>query len=552
VNSHSPEDFVQEPPRLPDPYRTDIRLRELLRREMPAELQAQSDAELVEIARLVTDEFEDLQRVDRLNEPRLVQWDAWGTRIDRIDLTALWHRAEQASARHGLVATAYEKRFGPYARLQQFALVYLFNPTSDLYTCPLAMTDGAARTLIDSGNQSLIDRIVPHLITRNPEHFWTSGQWMTELTGGSDVGRSLTRAEPQADGTWRLWGRKWFTSAATSQVALTLARPVGNPEGGKGLALFLVETRDAEGRPRGFRVERLKDKLGTRKLPTAELTLDGAPATQVQGTTDGVRNIAPMLTITRTWNSICAVSYMRRGLLLATDYAERRVAFGTRLIDKPLHADTLQTLEAETAAAFHLSFFLAQLAGRGESKAAEPAERPLLRLVAAIVKLTTGRQAVAVLDEVMECFGGAGYVEDTGIAGLVRDAHVLPIWEGTTNVLALETLDAATRGESLEQLIAHAEKLVSAVRDPALQEPARVSTSALREARTWLHRHANSQEQLEAGARRFALTLGRSLALALLVDHAQWALEHGNPASGTTARRFAALGTNLLMHAPED
>jgi alkylation response protein AidB-like acyl-CoA dehydrogenase len=412
------------------------------------------------------------------------------------------------------------------------------------------MTDGAARTLLDSENDALIAHVVPHLTARDPARFWTSGQWMTELAGGSDVGRSLTRAERQDDGSWRLWGRKWFTSAASSQVALTLARPVGNPPGGKGLALFLVETRDAHGIPRGFTVERLKDKLGTRKLPTAELMLDGTPATLVKESADGVRAITPMLTVTRMWNSICAVSAMRRGLLLATDYAHRREAFGTRLIDKPLHADTLQMLEAETAAAFHLAFFLVKLAAAGETGAASPAQRALLRLVAAVTKLTTGRQAVGVIDEVMECFGGAGYVEDTGIAGLVRDSHVLPIWEGTTNVLALEALDAAARGDALETLLRRAEELLASVHDPSLANAGASALTALRGALDWLRRHAAHGERLEAGARRFALTIGRSLALALLVEHAQWSAGQGNASARQVALRFAAHGVDLLAAEP--
>ena len=216
-------DSVRRPPQLPDPYRADPCLKEYLQRELPPDVHAAVEPDLVAMAGIVAGELHGLQLADRLNEPRLVQWDAWGKRIDAIQLTALWQRAGQLAARHGLVAHAYERSHGPFSRLHQFALVYLFHPSSDLYTCPLAMTDGATRTLLDSGNEELIRRAVPHLTARDPQSFWTSGQWMTELAGGSDVGGSLTRAESQADGSWRLWGRKWFASAATSQVALTLA-----------------------------------------------------------------------------------------------------------------------------------------------------------------------------------------------------------------------------------------------------------------------------------------------------------------------------------------
>jgi alkylation response protein AidB-like acyl-CoA dehydrogenase len=185
---------------------------------------------------------------------------------------------------------------------------------------------------------------------------------MTERAGGSDISGTATIAQQHGE-EYRLYGAKWFTSATTSQMALTLARPEGNAEGSRGLALFLVELRDERGRLRGIQVNRLKDKLGTRKVPTAELTLDGAPATLVGAPGDGVRAITPMLSITRTWNAVSAVSGMRRALALARDYARRRRAFGALLVDKPLHADTLAALEAEYAGAFCLAFRSAELIG---------------------------------------------------------------------------------------------------------------------------------------------------------------------------------------------
>src|SRR5206468_2290836 len=133
-----------------------------------------------------------MQQNDRRSEPNLVQWDAWGRRIDHIELSVLWNRAAEIAAEFGLVATAYERAHGEYSRVHQFALVYLFDPSSDVYTCPLAMSDGAAKTLLAHGNRALIDRAIPRLTSRDPKTMWTSGQWMTERTGGSDVGISET------------------------------------------------------------------------------------------------------------------------------------------------------------------------------------------------------------------------------------------------------------------------------------------------------------------------------------------------------------------------
>jgi alkylation response protein AidB-like acyl-CoA dehydrogenase len=543
--------FQQAPPTLGNQYEDDPVLRSYLMRSVPADVLREIEPTLFEMGRLAGDELYQMQLADRLNEPTLTQWDAWGNRIDRIELTPLWRVAERIAAEHGVVATAYEQKHGRFSRVHQCALAYLFTPSTDIYSCPLAMTDGAARTLLGSGNQALIERAVPHLTSRDPKEFWTSGQWMTELTGGSDVGTSETIAKTHPDQSqhWLLYGRKWFTSAATSQIALTLARPEGNPSGGRGLALFYLEMRDEQGCLRNISIDRLKDKLGTRKVPTAELTLDGTPAQLVLGSTDGVRNITPVLNITRLWNGISAVSLMRRSIALALDYAQRRTAFGALLSEKPLHMDTLAGLQAEAEAAFHLAFLVAELTGRAETKEIDEEQTLLLRLLTPLMKLTTGKQVVAVVSEALEAFGGAGYVEDTGLPMLLRDAQVLPIWEGTTNVLALDALRAlGSDDRAFSTLKAKVTRCLASVQDKRLAEPARIVQSALAHAESWLAEARKAGAPvLEAGARRFALTLGRATELALLCRHAQWSRENEGDVRATgAARRFGASGIDLL------
>jgi len=536
--------FFQDPPRLANQFDDDPLLPSWLARHIPEAQHGEVATELHALGDVAV-EYYAKQLADRLNEPVLTQWDAWGNRIDQIEVSPLWHEAQVLAARHGMVAAGYEARLGVHARTHQFAIVHVLGPSLDVYSCPLAMTDGAARTLVSSGNKSLIDRYVSLLTSRDPGAMWTSGQWMTERTGGSDVSQSETIAKRDGD-QWRLYGTKWFTSATTSNMALTLARPEGNAEGSRGLALFLVELRDGAGRLRNIQVNRLKDKLGTRKVPTAELTLDGTPATLVGSPSDGVRAITPMLSITRTWNSICAVSGMRRALALARDYARRRRAFGALLADKPLHADTLAMLEAEYAGAFCLAFRAVQLLGILEHGHDESAER-LARALVPIAKLTTGKQAVAVASEAIEACGGAGYVEDTGLPRLLADAQVLPIWEGTTNVLSLDTLRALGKGGALEAITAEVESCCAAATDPGLAEPAAAARNALRHATSWVQEAMPHAERVEAGARRFAMTLGRSLELALLSAHAQWCIDHGQgPRLAAAARRFAQSGVDQI------
>jgi alkylation response protein AidB-like acyl-CoA dehydrogenase len=545
--------FIQAPPRLANQFIADAFLRSYLRRVLPVPMLQEIEPELTELGRLAAGELYELQLADRANEPQLVQWDAWGNRIDRITVSPLWQRAAEIAPRFGLIGTAYERAHGRFSRIHQFAKVFLFHPSTDVYTCPLAMTDGAARTLMVSGNEALIARAVPRLTSRDPSHAWTSGQWMTESTGGSDVGISLSQARRDDAGTWRLYGKKWFTSAITSQMALTLARPEGNPSGGAGLAMFYVETHDAAGGLNGIRVERLKDKLGTRKVPTAELMLEGTRAELVADTRNGTRAIEPMLVVTRTWNSVTSVAFMRRALALASSYARERRAFGAALSELPLHVDTLAELEAQTRAAFLLAFELVELLGKQEAGELGGDEPALLRLLTPISKLLTAKQAVAVVSEAIEAFGGAGYVEDTGLPTLLRDTQVLPIWEGTTNVLSL---DAVLRGGLVPGIAAIRSRVarsVATLRDARLVSLGHRATELIDEVQRWLAANSDAQ-RMQAGARGVAMTLGRALQLALLVEHAQWSLANEQDSSGVAAAvRFAASPLSALRTLdPED
>jgi acyl-CoA dehydrogenase len=556
--------FFQAPPALGNQFDDDRVLRGYLAGALPPDVLANVTEELRELGDLAGDKLYRMQLEDRLNEPVLTQWDAWGQRIDHIEVTPLWKEAARIATEHGLVATAYERAFGAHSRVVQFAKVYLFDGSTDVYTCPLAMTDGAAKTLLVHAHEPLSSRALARLTSRDPKTAWTSGQWMTERTGGSDVGRSETEAravaadDPAAGGEWpprragtplyRLHGTKWFTSAITSQMTLTLARPTGNPPGGRGLALFYLEIDDPSGKRNGILVNRLKDKLGTRKVPTAELTLDGALAVPVLGTSDGVRAITPMLNITRTWNSVAAVGAMRRGIALARDYARRRVQFGALLADKPLHAATLADMQAEYEAAFALTFRVVELLGREETGELTESEARLLRLLTPIMKLTTGKQAVAVLSEALECFGGAGYVEDTGLPRLLRDGQVLPIWEGTTNVLSLDTLRALAKDNPIADLRAEVARAAEACKDAELARCARAALATVDRAAEWAGRgYAADPLGVETGARGFALTLGRATELALLARNAQCALDRdGDPRPRAAALRFLARGIDVI------
>lgn len=538
--------FTQTPPQMDNPYLTDRVLQSCLRRAMPPALFEHFHEEANELGQVVADELYPQQLRERLIEPVHTAFDAWGRRVDHIELTPLWQRMPQLAARFGLVWHGYDKTKGAQARLFQFGMVYLASAASDFYTCPLAMTDGAARALIESGNAALVQRALPHLTARDAHQLWTSGQWMTETSGGSDVGGTETRAERDADGQWRVYGRKWFTSAATSEMSLLLARPQGNGDGTEGLALFYCEPRDRGGRLQNIAIDRLKDKLGSRKLPTAELDLNGTPVELVGETSHGVRMIAPVLNQTRVWNSLAALSVYRRGLQLLRDYAGRRRVFGQLLRDQPLHQHTMAGLQAEFEAGMHLALHVAEMLGKSEHGLLDDRHRLLLRLLIPITKLMTAKQTVTGISEIIEGFGGAGYIEDTGLPGLLRDAQVFSIWEGTTNVLALDAMKILASDHTWSALHMAMVALLGQAGSEYEAMAAQIR-SAYESAYAVFH-DEHGPHRGEAMGRGIAITLGRCFALAVLLRHAAWSLRaEGDPRPLAAARRFAAHGLVSLQ-----
>jgi alkylation response protein AidB-like acyl-CoA dehydrogenase len=357
------------------------------------------------------------------------------------------------------------------------------------------------------------------------------------------VGNTETMARQDASGQWRLYGRKWFSSAVVGEAALALARPEGAGNGTAALALFYVETMDGDRRKPELVIDRLKDKLGTQELPTAEIHLDGLPAWPLGELAHGVRQVAPMLNVTRSWNAICAVASMARAIGLARDFARRRQTFGRPLIAQPLHAQTLADMQAEFEGAFALAFEVAHLLGRVEHGTAAPHEAALLRLLTPLAKLWTGKLAVQVCSEAIECFGGAGYIEDTGLPQLLRDAQVYAIWEGTTNVLSLDSLRALA-GDGLGALRTASTGWLDGNDDMhAVSAIRQVLDAAAR----WLDQHASARDTLEAGARGLAFTLARCAAATLLARQANWSTRQNDPRPAAALRRFVRLGLDRLV-----
>jgi putative acyl-CoA dehydrogenase len=528
-------EFFQDPPRLGNQYDDDAILREYLRWRLPAKMLAEIEPDLHRLGHRAATDILALGESAEASPPRHIPYDAWGRRVDRLETSGAWRELDRISATEGIVATAYDRRHGAHSRIDQFARLYLFAPSSALYSCPLAMTDGAARFLEVHGDES-VRPVFTHLTSRDPNEFWTSGQWMTERTGGSDVGSTSTVARCEQGDTYSLYGSKWFTSATTSQVAMTLARIEGAPAGSHGLSVFLIKLRDNEGRLRNIRIDRLKEKLGTRALPTAELTLEGTPAQLVGGAGEGIRKISTLFNITRVYNAVAAVAGMRRAIALARDYARRRRAFGKSLIDHPLHVETLAEMQLELRAAFLLAFRVVELLGKDECGDATESEARLLRFLIPVAKLYTAKQAIAVASEALEAFGGAGYVEDTGIPRLLRDAQVLSIWEGTTNILSLDVLRAMGRTDAFADWTSDVRRRLENIRSVDLSSPIEQTVGTVQRIEQYAARAASAPgETQQAGARGFAFAIARTEAAVLLLEHAE---AQADQVAVTSARRW--------------
>mmetsp|Transcript_20381 Transcript_20381/g.40069 ORF Transcript_20381/g.40069 Transcript_20381/m.40069 type:complete len:714 (-) Transcript_20381:71-2212(-) len=424
--------------------------------------------------------------------PQLEQYNQWGQRIDRLHLSEGWRYFKRESAIEGLVAIPYERRT-PDARIYQVIKLMMFNPSSGMFGCPLAMTDGAALAIggmlseqsslsPKSPTRQLEEKTIKelrnayqNLTSRDPSKFWTSGQWMTEKNGGSDLARAtqtFALERPSATSTHALYGYKWFTSAVDSEMTMTFASITdqASPDldrDRKPLSLFFLRTHKdprhltsedaAEGGStelplNNIKVQRLKDKMATKQLPTAELVLEGAHAHLVSKEGAGVKAVTPMLTITRLHTALSSVGYCIRMRNLAIDFAHNRHAFGKAIVDKPLHLQSLYEYDMDVRGSTLFVFEVAHLLGLVETGKASSHEDALLRASTSLVKVFTTRELVRLMSEGVELFGAVG-VMNNHMSTIFRDASVMPIWEGTTNTLSLDLLRVAAREpEALEAM----------------------------------------------------------------------------------------------------
>ncbi len=331
-------------------------------------------------------------------------------------------------------------QLAPLPPVAKYAFQYLFVQGEFGLMCPISVTDTSTHLIRRFAAPELQALLLPRMLSPDLATLWKGTQFMTEKAGGSDVGAIETVARPR-NGEWRLYGEKWFCSHADADVALLLARPEGAPAGTRGLALFALPRRLADGSRNAYRIVRLKEKLGTRSMASGEIRLEGAFAWLVGRVDAGIKQMMEQVNLSRLSHGVRAAAMMRRCVNEALTVARHRVAFGRAIIEYPLMRRQLLKLIVPTEQALSVAFAAADAMGRAQAGSAE-AEREL-RILTPLLKLRACRDNIEVATGAMEARGGNGYIEDWVNPRLVRDAHVGLLWEGTSNINALDVITRA-------------------------------------------------------------------------------------------------------------
>jgi alkylation response protein AidB-like acyl-CoA dehydrogenase len=559
-------------PALPDSrgtnlFRADPGFAPLLALYLEPALHAHLAPHLDRLGALAGDRLDELAGIADRNPPQLHHRDRSGADRQWIEKHPAYAEMERiAFAEYGLAAMSHRPGVlgwpRPLPPAAKYALSYVFVQAEFGLCCPVSMTDALTRTLAKFGAPELANRYLPGLTSTDLDALTQGAMFMTEQGAGSDVGATATVAR-RAGAHWTLWGDKWFCSNADADLALVLARPEGGAPGTKGLSLFLLPRLLPDGTANRYRIVRLKAKLGTRDMASGEIRLEGALAYLVGEPQRGFVQMADMINTSRLSNGMRAAGMMRRALTEALFVAARRSAFGRPIVELPLMRRQLLKLMVPTEAARSMLFYAADELAAAD--AGDEAARRRVRILTPLLKFRACRDARRVTGDAMEVRGGCGYIEEWPDARLLRDAHLGSIWEGTSNIVALDVARAVRKERALEALAAGLDRLVADARiDGRLGESlggARAAAlrcaretaesgddTSARQAATGLY-YATAATVLAAEGARLA---GGGDARRLLL--AQLVLEHRiaprDPRARADAARESAFADLLLDEAP--
>ena len=467
---------------------------------------------------------------DRYAPPSLETYDRDGELANRV-VTNRWYEEQHREVyRRGIVGLPYTES-APH--LLTFTMGYLLAQADISLHCPVTLTGAVAYVLGKHAPDSVRRRYLYDVI-RIDGHAKTGGTWATEQHGGSDVGATTTVAVADGD-RFVLYGLKWFTSNANSELAVATARPEGAEPGSAGLGLYLVPSHLENGKPNRFRIRKLKDKMGTKGLPTGEIDLLGAEAVEIAPPAAGFKLMMEALEYSRVHNAVGSVGIQRRSLAEALAWTRTRRAFGHVLSDYPMVQDELLRMRVRFEAGALLAF---EAAIAFDEVQQDSERRTWLRMVTALAKYLTAEWAISASRAALELIGGNAYTSNYPIARILRDAQVLTVWEGPANIQALELLRMLSpRYQGWEQYRACVQSAADRLPDGLnnLRKALEARLAGDVEAMSVTLRDEQSAQRY---ARKLLHRMSETLAFALLCETAAEAREQGNSLHAYSAWRF--------------
>ncbi|MBS0546725.1 MAG: acyl-CoA dehydrogenase family protein [Proteobacteria bacterium] len=429
----------------------DRQFRELMSLYMDPGLLAQMTPHFDRLGALASGRLDELAQIADKHPPILQPRDRFGRDEDWIDYHPAYREMEKiAFEDFGMHAMSHRAGVLGMAEaahpLVKYAITYLFVQAEFGLMCPVSVSDTSNFILKRYGSEPLKKLLLDRLLSQDPATMLKGTQFMTEKAGGSDVGAIETEAErigvgPDDVERWKLYGQKWFCSHADADVAVMLARPRGAAPGTKGLGMFALPRRLEDGSRNSYRIVRLKDKLGTRSMASGEIVLDGATAYLVGDVNAGFKQMMDQVNLSRLSHGVRAASMMRRCLNEALAAARGRKAFGKATSDYPLMRRQLMKIMLPTEQALSMFAYSADTMGRANEGDREAAN--LLRILTPVYKFRACRDNIPVASQTLEVRGGIGYIEEWVTPRLVRDAQIGTLWEGTSNINALDVVQRA-------------------------------------------------------------------------------------------------------------
>lgn len=428
-------------------FTSDQSVQSVLSQYMDLSLLTHLKPHLEELGGLCGGRLAELADMAERNPPKMHYRDRLGQDNEWVEYHPAYQEMESiAYGRFGIHAMAYRPGVFGWPEvmppLAKYVFQYLFSQAEFGLLCPVNMAGSSSELIRRYGSEGIKQAFLPGLLSQDMDELMRGAQFMTEKAGGSDVGAAEVKAVANGD-HWLLWGEKWFCSNVSADVVVLLARPDGAPDGGKGLGLFVMPRVLPDGSRNSYRIMRIKDKLGSKSMASGEVTLEGAVAYPLGDLGKGLKQMLEMVNSSRVSHLARAAGMMRRCLNEAFAAANGRNAFGKAVREHPLMQRQLLKIMVPTEQALSALMYT----GMVSSAEGDPRVEKLLRIMTPVVKYRACRDNIAVATGAMEARGGNGYIEDWPNARLVRDAHLGVLWDGTSNINALDAVQRSIKKE---------------------------------------------------------------------------------------------------------